>query len=69
MNDGLDDRWEWIETISFGSAEPQYVRGLCRHLDSERVDVWSLDYYLTPIKVASLCTTCDTQLPPRGRTE
>lgn len=66
MND-LDDRWEWIECGSFGSDHPHYVRGLCRHLDSERVDVWSLDYTLCPIKVASLCRTCDAQLPPRGR--
>jgi len=61
----LDHRFEWIETTSIGSAEPTYVRGLCRHLDSEREDVWSLDYTLTPVKVASLCRTCDAQLPPR----
>lgn len=57
----LDDRWEWIEERTFGSPEPQYVRGRCRH--REVVPVESLGV-LGPVEVvAHLCLTCDAQLP------
>ena len=61
--EALDDRWDWIETTPFGTAEPTYVRGLCRHLLIERVVVRSI---VTGEALASLCRTCDAQLPLRG---
>lgn len=52
----LDPRWDWHEVTAIGDRERQYVKGLCRHL--ETVPVRSV----TGEIVAYLCTTCDSQL-------
>lgn len=56
----LDPRWDWLETTPFGSAQPEYLKGHCRHLATEVVDIVSV----TGETVARLCQTCDAQLPP-----
>lgn len=60
MNDELDPRWEWIETVSLDGG-PQWVRGRCRHLEVVPVEATNGEI------VAQLCTTCDTQLPAGWR--
>jgi len=57
----LDPRWEWVEVTELDSAEPQYVKGRCRHLEVEPVETGS---GVDDIEVvAHLCRTCDAQLP------
>lgn len=52
-----DPRWDWIEVTSFGSAEPEYLKGMCRHREVIPVDG------IDGEAVAHLCLTCGTQLP------
>lgn len=51
----LDPRFEWIEMVTFGQAEPEYVRGACRHLETVPVETIDGEH------VANLCLTCDQQ--------
>lgn len=53
----LDPRWGWIEIVGANSADIDYIRGLCNHLELEPVDS------VTGERVAVLCKTCDRQLP------
>lgn len=57
MSADLDPRWEWIETMQLGEPGPQYIRGLCNHLEIEPVQSVEGE------TVAHLCLTCDAQLP------
>ena len=68
-SDELDPRYEWIETTPFGKAQSEFIAGMCKHLMSERVDVWTYVNEIPHEKVASLCMTCDAQLPPLFTTE
>jgi hypothetical protein len=52
----LDPRWDWHEVTAIGDRERQYVKGLCRHL--ETVPVRSV----TGEILAHLCVTCDSQV-------
>lgn len=57
IEDALDPRWQWINITTLSDATPQYVRGLCNHLETVPVES------VTGETVAHLCLTCDTQLP------
>jgi hypothetical protein len=50
-----DDRWEWIEVGNLSKAEPDWVRGRCKHTEIVPVESGG-------VVVARLCLTCDTQL-------
>ena len=54
----MDPRWDWHEVTAIGDRERQYVKGLCRHLETVPVESAAGEV------VAQLCRTCDTQLPP-----
>jgi len=56
MSADLDERWEWVELRHWGSMEPTYVKGPCRHLEVVTVETGGE-------VVAHLCRTCDSQLP------
>lgn len=62
----LDPAFEWHEEYEFGSAQPFYLRGACKH-PSEFVEPVRLggDESDGPI-VAHLCTKCGSQLPGEG---
>jgi hypothetical protein len=52
----FDPRWEWIHVPTLEDPD-LYVRGVCNHL--ELVAVLIVDGE----RVATLCRTCDKQLP------
>jgi hypothetical protein len=52
----LDPHWEWHEVTVMGDQERQYVKGLCRHLETVPVES------VTGEIVAYLCITCDSQI-------